>query len=91
MRRKFQKTSELLIKKLPFQRLLCEIATDFNAPDGSHYRWQSTAVLAVQEAAEAYLVGLFEDTNLCAIHAKRVTIMPKDMQLALRIRGQGRD
>ena len=55
------------------------------------YRWQSTAMLALQEAAEAHLVGLFEDCNLCAIHAKRVTIMPKDMQLARRIRGNMRE
>ena len=55
---------------------------------GSDYRFQSLAVLALQEACEAYLVGLFEDTNLCAIHAKRVTIMPKDIQLARRIRGE---
>ena len=48
----------------------------------------SPALLALQEAAEAYHVGLFEDTNLCAIHAKRVTIMPKDIQLARRIRGE---
>jgi len=54
----------------------------------SNFRVQATAMLAIQEAAEAYLVGLFEDTNLCAIHAKRVTIMPKDMQLARRIRGE---
>merc|ERR1719296_377051 len=65
--RKYQKSTELLIRKLPFQ---------------------TSAVLALQEAAEAYMVGLFEDTNLCAIHAKRVTIMPKDMQLARRIRGE---
>ena len=51
-------------------------------------RMQSTALMAMQEAAEAYLVGLFEDTNLCAIHAKRVTIMPKDMHLSRRIRGE---
>lgn len=51
-------------------------------------RFQSTAILALQEATEAYLVGLFEDTNLCALHAKRVTITPKDMQLARRIRGE---
>ena len=51
-------------------------------------RFQSSAVLALQEAAEAYLVGLFEDTNLAAIQAKRVTIMPKDIQLARRIRGE---
>ena len=54
----------------------------------SDLRFQSQAVLALQEAAEAYMVGLFEDTNLCAIHAKRVTIMPKDIQLARRIRGE---
>ncbi len=82
--RKFQKSTELLIRKLPFQRLVREIATDYK----SDLRFQSQAVLALQEAAEAYLVGLFEDTNLCAIHAKRVTIMPKDMQLARRIRGE---
>jgi histone H3 len=83
-----QKSVNLLIKKRPFQRLLREIASGFKAPDGDDYRWQSTAVLAVQEATEAYLVGLFEDTNLCAIHAKRVTIMPKDIKLARRIRGE---
>ena len=55
------------------------------------YRWQGEALLALQEATEAHLVGLFEDTNLCAIHAQRVTIMPRDMQLARRVRGQGRE
>ncbi|GFY90835.1 hypothetical protein PTKIN_Ptkin09bG0197000 [Pterospermum kingtungense] len=65
-------------------RLVREIAQDFK----TDLRFQSHAVLALQEAAEAYLVGLFEDTNLCAIHAKRVTIMPKDIQLARRIRGE---
>ncbi|CAA6663776.1 unnamed protein product [Spirodela intermedia] len=69
---------------LPFQRLVREIAQDFK----TDLRFQSSAVSALQEAAEAYLVGLFEDTNLCAIHAKRVTIMPKDIQLARRIRGE---
>eukprot|EP00947_MAST-08B_sp_MAST-8B-sp1_P005816 g5816.t1 len=82
--RKYQKSTELLIRKLPFQRLVKEIAQDFK----TGLRFQSTAILAMQEASEAYLVGLFEDTNLCAIHAKRVTIMPKDMQLARRIRGE---
>jgi histone H3/H4 len=67
-----------------FQRLVREIAQDFK----SDLRFQGSAVLALQEAAEAYLVGLFEDTNLCSIHAKRVTIMPKDIQLARRIRGE---
>ncbi len=85
---KYQKTCGLLIKKLPFQRLLREISSHFKAPDGDDYRWQTPAVFAVQEAAEAYLVGLFEDTNLCAIHAKRVTIMPRDIHLARRIRGE---
>jgi histone H3 len=82
--RKYQKSTELLIRKLPFQRLVREIAHDFN----TELRFQSHAILALQEASEAYLVGLFEDTNLCAIHAKRVTIMPKDIQLARRIRGE---
>ena len=81
--RRYQKSTELLVRKLPFQRLVREIAQEFK-PD---LRFQSTAVLALQEATEAYLVGLFEDTNLRAIHAKRVTIMPRDMQLARRIRG----
>ncbi|CAM0877077.1 unnamed protein product [Alopecurus aequalis] len=79
--RKYQKGGELLIRKLPFQRLVREIAQ-------SDLRFQSHAVLALQEAAEAYLVGLFEDTNLCAVHAKRVTIMSKDVYLARRIRGE---
>ncbi|PWA41780.1 hypothetical protein CTI12_AA550880 [Artemisia annua] len=82
--RKYQKSTELLIRKLPFQRLVREIAQDFK----TDLRFQSYAVLALQEAAESYLVGLFEDTILCAIHAKRVTIMPKDIQLARRIRGE---
>lgn len=82
--RKYQKSTELLIRKLPFQRLVREITQDL----GKDLRWQSLAALALQEACEAYMVGLFEDTNLCAIHAKRVTIMPKDVQLARRIRGE---
>jgi histone H3 len=82
--RKFQKSTALLLRKLPFQRLVREIAQDYK----SDLRFQSQAVYALQEATEAYMVGLFEDTNLCAIHAKRVTIMPKDIQLARRIRGE---
>jgi histone H3 len=82
--RKYQKTTALLIRKRPFQRLVREIAQDFK----TDLRFQSHALLALQEATEAYLVGLFEDTNLVAIHAKRVTIMPKDIQLARRIRGE---
>ena len=84
--RHYQKSTELLIRKLPFQRLVREIAQELRRGDG--LRFQSTALLALQESAEAYLVGLVEDTNLCAIHAQRVTIMPKDMRLARRIRGE---
>ena len=82
--RRYQKSTELLIRKLPFNRLVREIAQDFK----TELRFQMQAIEALQEAAEAYLVGLFEDTNLCAIHSKRVTIMPKDIQLARRIRGE---
>ena len=82
--RRYQKTAELLIRKLPFSRLVREVTQDFK----TDLRFQAQAIMALQEAAEAYLVRLFDDTNLCAIHAKRVTIMPKDMQLARRIRGE---
>ncbi|VAI40006.1 unnamed protein product [Triticum turgidum subsp. durum] len=82
--RKYQKGTELLLRKMPFQRLVREIVQ----LSKSDLHFQSHAVLALQEAAKAYLVGLFEDTNLCAVHAKRVTIMSKDIQLARRIRGE---
>lgn len=99
--RRYQKSTELLIRKLPFQRLVREIAQDFK----SDLRFQSSAIGALQESVEAYLVSLFEDTNLCAIHAKRVTIREfyrslryliianscsesKDIQLARRLRGE---
>ena len=82
--RRYQKTTELLFRKLPFQRFVREIAMDFK----TDLRYQGTAILALQEAAEAYLIGLYEDTQMCAIHGKRVTIMPKDIQLARRIRGE---
>ncbi len=82
--RKYQKSTELLIKKAPFQRLVREIANECK----TELRFQMEAVFALQEAAEAYLINLMEDTNLCAIHAKRVTIMGKDMALARRIRGE---
>ena len=81
--RRYQRSTDLLIRKLPFQHLVCEIAQEIK----TDLRFQSTAVLALQESAEAYLVALFEDTNLCAIHARHITIMPKDIQLARRIRG----
>ncbi len=81
--RKYQKTYALLIPKLPFQRLVREIAQDLN----KKMRFQQSAMAALQEGAEAYMVGLLEDANLAAIHAKRVTIMPKDIIMAKRIRG----
>ncbi|KAK0099687.1 centromeric DNA-binding histone H3-like protein cse4 [Cadophora gregata] len=84
--RKYQKSTDLLMQKLPFSRLVREIALGLR-PAGFGMRWQSQAIQALQEASEAFLVHLFEDTNLCAIHAKRVTIMQKDIQLARRIRG----
>ena len=81
--RKYQKSTDLLLRKLPFQRVVKEIAQNFKAD----LRFQTAAIEALQTAAEAYLVSMFEDANLCAIHAKRVTIMPKDIQLVRRIRG----
>lgn len=93
--RKYQRGSELLFAKAPFQRLVREIAQNlgvgfthtagFTALD---LRFQPAAIAALQEAAEAYLVGIFEDANLCAIHAGRITIMPKDINLTRRIRGE---
>ena len=79
--RKYQKSTELLIRKLPFRRLVREIAQEFK----TDLRFNVGAMNALQEAAEDFLVGVFEFSNLCAIHAKRVTIQPKDMQLARRI------
>ncbi|CAG8959543.1 hypothetical protein HYFRA_00001443 [Hymenoscyphus fraxineus] len=84
--RRYQNSTDLLMRKLPFSRLVREIAA-YTRPPGEEMRWQSQAIMALQEASEAFLVHLFEDTNLCAIHAKRVTIMQKDIQLARRIRG----
>ena len=86
--RAYQNSTDLLIRRLPFARLVKEIMTTLTTEE---YRWQAAACLALQEAAEAHLIGLFEDCNLCAIHGKRVTIMPKDMQLARRIRGFSRE
>lgn len=85
--RQYQKSTELLIRKLPFQRLVRELMDKMQSP--LHVpvtRVSGSAMLALQEMSEAYLVGLFEDTNLCAMHAKRVTITPRDMQLAKRLR-----
>ena len=88
--RRYQKSTNLLLRKAPFARLMKEImiSDNYSIRAKEAQRVQATAVLALQEATEAYTVGLSEDTNLCAIHAKRVTIMPKDIQLARRIRGE---
>lgn len=75
--RRYQKTTELLLRTAPFQRLVKEVSQKFK----QDFRYQASALQALQEATEAYIIGLFEDTNLCAIHAKRVTIMPRDIQL----------
>ncbi len=92
---RYQQSTELLIHKMPFQHFAREIVQDLNKgvsfPRHPHHvanRFQSTSLLAMQESVEAFSIGLFEDVNLCAIHAKRVTIIPKDMQLSLRIRGE---
>ncbi|CAJ0906162.1 6658_t:CDS:2 [Entrophospora sp. SA101] len=81
--RHYQKTTNRLIRMLPFQRLVKEIAQSIRLD----IHFQSIAISALQEASESYLVSLFEDTNLAAIHGKRITIQPKDMQLAHRICG----
>ena len=83
--RRYQKSTDLLIHKLPFYHLICEIGSDYIR---KNLWFQGSALLALQEASEAYLMGLFENANLCATHAKRITIMPKDIQLARRIRGE---
>ena len=82
--RRFQKSTNLLLRKAPFQRLVREIASDFK----TDLRMASSALAALQESTESYMVGLFEDANLAALHAKRVTIMPRDLGLARRIRGE---
>ncbi|XP_006797367.1 histone H3-like centromeric protein A [Neolamprologus brichardi] len=82
--RKYQKSTDLLLRKAPFARLVHEVCESFSR---ERLRWQVYALLALQEAAEAFLVLIFSDANLCAIHAKRVTVFPRDIQLARRIRG----
>jgi len=84
--RKYQRSTELLIRKAPFQSLVKEI-THCLPGKANEFRWQSSAMMALQEASEGYIIDLFEAANLCAIHSKRVTIMPKDIHLARRIRG----
>ena len=89
--RKYQKSTELLIKKAPFQKLVREVVMDVQEfhklKTGAGLRMQSDALMALQEASEAFIIQLFEDANLCAINAKRVTIMPRDIHLTRRIRG----
>ena len=91
--RRYQKCTKCLIKRSPFQKLIREISQEYRVcPKGPgtpyiQVRFQSTAIAALQKAAENFIVGLFEDVNLLAVHAKRVTVMPRDVRLALRIRG----
>lgn len=82
--RKYQKSHELLLRKAPFARLVREVCQNYSM---KHFRWQVHAIMALQEASEAFLVMLMANANLCAIHAKRVTLFPRDMQLARRLRG----
>jgi histone H3 len=81
---KFQKTTDLLIRKAPFRRLVRKLSQNIGK---SNPRMQTTADLALQEAAEAFMIDVFSDTNLCAMHSKHVTITAKDMVLACRIQG----
>lgn len=84
--RKFQATTGSLIPRAPFRRLVREISTAVKET----LRMQSTAVDCLQEAAEAYITSVLADGNLCAIHAKRVTVFPRDLHLALKLRGERR-
>ncbi|KJH41086.1 core histone H2A/H2B/H3/H4 [Dictyocaulus viviparus] len=88
--RHLQRTTTMLIPRLSFQRVVREVARKVcnERNINEEYRWQANAVLALQEATEVYLTCMFEDTNLAAIHARRVTIMPKDMNLVRRLRGE---
>eukprot|EP00116_Pleurobrachia_bachei_P009856 sb/3470118/ len=85
--RRYQRSTDLLIPRAPFLRLVKSVIGDMATKD-ANLRLQVGALGALQESAEAHLVGMFEDTNLCAIHAKRVTIMPRDIHLAMRLRGR---
>ncbi|CAL8292979.1 unnamed protein product [Merluccius merluccius] len=82
--RKYQKSHELLLRKAPFARLVREVCQAYSMKE---LRWQVYALTALQEAAEAFLVMVFSNANLCALHAKRVTLFPRDVQLARRLRG----
>ena len=82
--RRVERSTELVIRKLPFQRLVREIALRFRPS----VCFQSTAVLVLQEAAEAYLTSLFCEASVCASYGKRTLLQPRDLQLARRIRGE---
>uniref|UniRef100_A0A6C0K949 Core Histone H2A/H2B/H3 domain-containing protein n=1 Tax=viral metagenome TaxID=1070528 RepID=A0A6C0K949_9ZZZZ len=86
--RKYQGTTDLLIRKLPFAKVVREIQLEYTS---QRFKWSASALLALQEASEAYLVGLLNDANLCALHAKRTTLMVRDIHLTRRIRGQSRE
>ncbi|XP_017694802.1 histone H3-like centromeric protein A isoform X2 [Pipra filicauda] len=83
--RRYQSSTRLLLRPLPFSRLVRELCLLFTR--GVDYRWQRLALLALQEAAEAFIVRLLEDAYLCSLHARRVTLFPKDLQLVRRLRG----
>lgn len=82
----YQKTTDLLLRSLPFERLVRELGEGLNIRAES-YRWNLAAIKVLQFATEAFLVALLEDTNKAAIHAKRITIRPEDMRLVRSIRG----
>lgn len=84
----FQKTTDLLIRLLPFERLVKEIADGLSLDGQTKYRWKASAIHALQYAVEAYLVALLEDSNKAAIHAKRVTIRPEDLRIVRELRGR---
>ena len=88
--RRYQKSTDLMIPKLPYQKLIREITVDQckKTKDGNDWRWQGVAILASQTAAEDYLTVQLEDANVCALHTKRCTVMPKDIQLVRRIKGE---
>ncbi len=87
--RKFQKSTNLLFPKAPFRRLVRELSQDYEISRIQSLRYQDSALTAIQEAAESFIISLFEDTNLLALHAKRTTLMPQDMRLAMRLRSGG--
>ena len=81
--KKYQSSTEMLIRRLSFQRVVKEIVQKIQ----EDLRLWSTAILVLQEVGDMVLLGLLEQSNLCMLHARRVTIMPKDVQLARHIRG----